>query len=371
MVQDVLTWFAVPPPAASARPGDQTFAWLRIGPSRRRPQPPADPRRRAKSRRARARRRRVRTRERLVEAAKEIFEEHGFLDARITDISARAGQSHGSFYYYFDSKEEIFREVAAAVDERLFAPLDEVIMAQSAVAAAAACARGDATPLRELPAGGAHHGLDRARLALRSRRSTRCASPAIKRHTERVAETIRQLQRRKLADPKLDPMITAAALGALTYRFAEMWLVHGADRQHARARGRSGIAHLRERHRPQGSRGQGLIQSTAAPTPGDFAERELAIGRELARHPEHAFADHVGCHLGRAAADADRLAHQEVDAPLGEVAVVFGPGSARAPGELECDGRPACFGQAGEQTRDRRGLVRHACASRCLDRCAA
>ena len=49
-----------------------------------------------------------------------------------------------------------------------------------------------------------------------------------RRHTERVAETVRQLQRRKIADQKLDPMLTAAALGALTYRFAEMWLVQGA-----------------------------------------------------------------------------------------------------------------------------------------------
>ena len=49
-----------------------------------------------------------------------------------------------------------------------------------------------------------------------------------KRHTERAAERIRQLQKKKLADPKLDPMIAAAALGALTSRFAEMWLVHGA-----------------------------------------------------------------------------------------------------------------------------------------------
>ena len=47
-------------------------------------------------------------------------------------------------------------------------------------------------------------------------------------HTEQVADIIRQLQRRKLADPKLDPMITAAALGALSFRFAEMWMVHGA-----------------------------------------------------------------------------------------------------------------------------------------------
>jgi hypothetical protein len=49
-----------------------------------------------------------------------------------------------------------------------------------------------------------------------------------RRHTERAAERIRELQRRKLADPKLDPTLTAAALGALTSRFAEMWLVHGA-----------------------------------------------------------------------------------------------------------------------------------------------
>src|SRR6185295_11301824 len=76
----------------------------------------------------------IRTRERLVEAAKEVFEESGFLEARISDIASRAGQSHGSFYYYFNSKEEIFREVAAAVDERLFAPMDEVILAHSSLA---------------------------------------------------------------------------------------------------------------------------------------------------------------------------------------------------------------------------------------------
>jgi hypothetical protein len=46
------------------------------------------------------------------------------------------------------------------------------------------------------------------------------------RNTERVAETIRLLQSRKLADPKLDPMITATAFGALTYRFAELLFVH-------------------------------------------------------------------------------------------------------------------------------------------------
>jgi AcrR family transcriptional regulator len=34
-----------------------------------------------------------------VTAAKEIFENDGFLDARISDIAERAGLSHGSFYH--------------------------------------------------------------------------------------------------------------------------------------------------------------------------------------------------------------------------------------------------------------------------------
>src|SRR5258707_13918674 len=61
----------------------------------------------------------VQTRARLVDAAKQIFEENGFLEARISDIAERAGLSHGSFYHYFESKEEIFRDVAGALQEQL------------------------------------------------------------------------------------------------------------------------------------------------------------------------------------------------------------------------------------------------------------
>lgn len=45
---------------------------------------------------------------------------------------------------------------------------------------------------------------------------------------QRVARTIAQMQSRKLVAANLDPMLTATALGALSHRFAEMWLVHGA-----------------------------------------------------------------------------------------------------------------------------------------------
>jgi AcrR family transcriptional regulator len=169
----------------------------------------------------------IRTRERLVEAAKEIFEERGFLEARISDIAKRAGQAHGSFYYYFDSKEEVFREVAAAIDQRLFAPLDDVILAQTQLAPRQrireAMRRHFESYRKEARIMGLIEHVSRYDPEVNAMRLARH-----ERYTERVAETIRQLQRAKLADPKLDPMVAAAALGALTYRFAEMWLVHGA-----------------------------------------------------------------------------------------------------------------------------------------------
>jgi len=64
------------------------------------------------------------TRARLLQAAKEVFEDTGFLEARISDIAERAGLSHGSFYHYFDSKEQIFREVAEEQEGLLTAPAE-------------------------------------------------------------------------------------------------------------------------------------------------------------------------------------------------------------------------------------------------------
>jgi AcrR family transcriptional regulator len=57
-----------------------------------------------------------RTRQSLVDAARLIFEREGFLHARISDICAAAKTSHGSFYTYFKSKEEIFKEVTDSVE---------------------------------------------------------------------------------------------------------------------------------------------------------------------------------------------------------------------------------------------------------------
>jgi AcrR family transcriptional regulator len=171
----------------------------------------------------------ARTRARLVSAAKEVFEEDGFLEARITDIAERAGLSHGSFYTYFDSKEQIFREVAAAVDDELGAPLSDVILSPSSSGLAPQDRLREA--LRQHFETYQKHARIMGIIEEVSRYDDHVNELLLARHrqyTEQVAESIRQMQKRKLADRRLDPTVAAAVVGALTGRFAELWLVQNA-----------------------------------------------------------------------------------------------------------------------------------------------
>lgn len=53
------------------------------------------------------------TRDKLLEAAENEFGELGFHEAAISGITQRAGVALGTFYVYFDSKEEIFRALVS------------------------------------------------------------------------------------------------------------------------------------------------------------------------------------------------------------------------------------------------------------------
>lgn len=58
----------------------------------------------------------------ILDAAFATFAEHGLAAARLDDIAKRAGVSKGTIYLYFQSKEELFREVVLhtvgdAIDE--------------------------------------------------------------------------------------------------------------------------------------------------------------------------------------------------------------------------------------------------------------
>ena len=47
----------------------------------------------------------------ILDAAREVFGEHGLAASRLDDIAKRAGLSKGTIYLYFPNKEELFREM--------------------------------------------------------------------------------------------------------------------------------------------------------------------------------------------------------------------------------------------------------------------
>lgn len=60
------------------------------------------------------RRKEARPRE-IIDAALEVFVEHGYAAARLDDIAKKAGISKGSLYRYFNSKAELFKEMVKQV----------------------------------------------------------------------------------------------------------------------------------------------------------------------------------------------------------------------------------------------------------------
>ncbi|WP_395393512.1 TetR/AcrR family transcriptional regulator [Novosphingobium sp. BL-8A] len=84
-----------------------------------------------------------RTLRKLLDAAAVEFGERGFHEASITGITQRAGTALGSFYTYFDSKDEIFRalvddlsgKVREAARDALREPLPALETEQAALTA--------------------------------------------------------------------------------------------------------------------------------------------------------------------------------------------------------------------------------------------
>ncbi|MGW6142564.1 TetR/AcrR family transcriptional regulator [Streptomyces sp. NPDC055140] len=166
----------------------------------------------------------VRTRNALITAAREVFERDGYLDARITDISKAAHVASGSFYTYFNSKEEIFQALVEQVQEEMLHPhlrertgitdTRQLIDASNREYLRAYKKNARLMALFEQVA-----QVDEKFMALRIERGNAFA--------RRNAKLIQALQESGEADTSLDPLVTAHALSVMVSRMAYMVFVLG------------------------------------------------------------------------------------------------------------------------------------------------
>lgn len=164
------------------------------------------------------------TRQKLLDSARTIFERDGFLRARIADICDEAGISHGSFYTYFLSKEEILTEIVDSVE------LDLLSVPSNPDAW---------TPIARIEAANRHYlEMYRANaniLTVINQVATFDAdvmATRLERHkafAHAIERRIREYQRQDIADRNVDPWFAAYALGGMVAAMAEHMFIDHID----------------------------------------------------------------------------------------------------------------------------------------------
>ncbi|MDN5895532.1 MAG: TetR/AcrR family transcriptional regulator [Nocardioides sp.] len=160
----------------------------------------------------------ARTRSALVTAARVVFERDGYLDARLTDITAEAGCSIGSFYTYFSSKDEILQAVIEVAQDDMLHPghprvgedeaSPEVVIRESNRAYLEAYKRNAKLMII----------LEQVAIIDPKFRAVRRARSAA--FAKRNARGIKDLQDAGLVDPELDPYMASMALSSMVGRMA-------------------------------------------------------------------------------------------------------------------------------------------------------
>ena len=162
------------------------------------------------------------TRAGIVRGARVVFERDGFFGARIEDIALEAGVAPGTFYWYFTSKADVFREIATGVERDIGQALrpirggDQFLALQESIERYLAVYRANSAmyALMEQVAM-IDDEIHQLRLAMRQK------------FVDRVARSIRRWQATGVADAGVDPVTTAGALVSMRSNFAYWWIAGG------------------------------------------------------------------------------------------------------------------------------------------------
>lgn len=152
----------------------------------------------------------------ILQAARTVFEQHGFSNANVALIVAEAKVSRGTFYTYFDTKEAVFEAVARDVISQMLKTMsipvpatDLHVRVHDMVERFVAAYRPHAAILSQL------EGLGPELRYLRIE-----AREAFVRRTRRGIE---RMQQAKIADPDLDVDYIAQTLGAMLDQTCFIW----------------------------------------------------------------------------------------------------------------------------------------------------
>lgn len=164
-------------------------------------------------------RRDARTRALLLAAAGRVFARHGYGPATIADITAEAGLSRAAFYVYFASKTEVFRVLAVQVRDAFLAaqevpgtdPDDPCAVARASTGAFIA-AYAEHLPLLALF----------EQQALSDHEVGELWTEIERRPLRRHARYVRGLVKAGRADPVVEPLALARAVGAMSTTWARL-----------------------------------------------------------------------------------------------------------------------------------------------------
>lgn len=167
-----------------------------------------------------------RTRESLIRAARTVFERDGYVDSRLVDIAREAGCSIGSFYTWFEGKDEVLAAVLHAAQEDMLHPgTGRIAATDDPVAIIAASNRAYFEAYRRNAA--LMVLLQQVAAVYPRFRELRQARTAA--FVTRNARAIADLQERGLADRGVDPAMAAKALSGMVSRLAHDVIAYGGE----------------------------------------------------------------------------------------------------------------------------------------------